>query len=646
MSKSTAIRTTVPYSKLRISALNSRKNRNTAAHKAKVAELAESIARVGLLQNLVVHVSGEFLDVDAGGTRYESLGLLIEDGRWPVDQEIPALIIGADEALAASYTENTKRFAMHPADEFEAFVALTTEGWTVDQIADSFGVTPLVVERRIKLQAAAPELIQKFREDELTTDQLIALCSTDNHQLQVEVWNRTQFQEFARRPGELRRAVMNNEIDAGSDHRIALVGGIEAYEKAGGTVRRDMFSDDGNGVILEDGALLQTLLFHKLEEIAEEQREAGWKWVEVWPKWDYAEFYRYGAAPTTEVVLPFESQQALIALEAELQSVADALEGLEYEADGYDELDKRQDELQEQVEQLMAQRVTYAPEIVELTGVIVAFNHNEIVIKQGLVKTEDRAQVEALLAEDQYIRGGRESKPAGRKADAVSDALRRSLLGHKNLASQMVTSTNPHAAKVLLVCELVASKRLLSSQVPTDYSVTNGWGTRTYCKITDEAGIAKEAEFEQMGKALIAPLPEDLSELWDVLYALPSAELDKLLAFAIARSVSLASDTESALTQKFVSALGLDMAAHFTPTAENYLGRVSKELIIEALDEAEKIKDDADRTGLLMMKKGALAKEAEARLVGSGWVPKLIRTEKKLEPVDSKKRRVGQKPKA
>ena len=82
------------------------------------------------------------------------------------------------------------------------------------------------------------------------------------------------------------------------------------------------------------------------------------------------------------------------------------------------------------------------------------------------------------------------------------------------------------------------------------------------------------------------------------------------------------------------------------PKPRNYFGRVSKELIIEALDEAEKIKDDADRTGLLMLKKGALAKEAEARMVGSDWVPKLIRTEKKTEPVDSKKRKISQKAKA
>lgn len=650
MSKSIAVRIEVPFSQLRMSARNSRKNRGTEAHKAKVAELARSIAQVGLLQNLVVHADGDFFDVDAGGTRFEAIGKLIEDGRWPVEQPVPVMVIGIDEAVAASYTENSKRYAMHPADEYEAFVALTSEGWTVDQIADKFGVTPLVVERRIKLQAAAPELIQKFREDELTTDQLIALCSTDNHDRQIEVWNRTQNNEWARRPNELRAAVIDKEIDASKDPRVALIGGIEVYERAGGHVRRDLFSGDGSNVFLEDGALLTTLFFQKLEEIAEEHREEGWKWVQVWPTWDYTEFSRYGAAPKVARVLPEELAEQLKALAAELEVVEAELNELDGDENShrYSELETQQGVLQEQAELLEEQTVFYPQEVIELTGVIVAFSRDEIRIERGLVRTEDREQLEAVLGEGERISGGRESKPVGRKADAVSDTLRQSLLGHKNLAAQFVTASNPHVAKVLLVSQMVTSIRSShnsSSEAPTDYSLSNGWGTRTYCKITDEAGIEKQSAFDAMGKTLTAELPTEAGALWEALYALPASELETLLAYAVARSVSLAAEPGSGMTDNFVNALGLDMTQHFAATAGNYFGRVSKELIIEALDEADKIKNDADRTGLLMLKKGALAKEAEARLVGSDWVPKLIRTEKKTEPVDSKKRKISQKAK-
>lgn len=634
MSKFTAFRTEVPHATLRISEKNSRKNRGTAAHKAKVVELAESIAKFGLLQNLVGHVDGDYNDVDAGGTRYEAIGLLIEDGRWPADKLVPMMIIGADEAVAASYTENAKRFAMHPADEFDAFVTLIGEGWTIDKIADNFGVTPLVVERRIKLQAAAPELIQLFRADEMTTDQLIALCSTDNHQRQVEVWTRTENTHWARSPKELRAAVINTEIEAGKDYRVALIGGVEAYEKAGGTVRRDLFSGDGDNVILEDGQLLTTLMFQKLEQVAEQYREEGWKWVEVWPNFDYTEYSRHGQAPVVARVLPAEVAEQLKAQAAELEVVEAELQALDGEEDpqGYRELERRAIALQQQVDKLEAQTVGYQPEVIELTGVIVALWCDEIRIERGLVRTEDRAQVEAVLADGERIRGGRESAPAGRKPDAVSDALRQSLLGYKNLAAQRVTATNPHAAKALLVSQMVGSMRANPTDAPTDYSLNNGWGTRTYCKISDEAGVAEQKAFEAAGEALIAHLPTDAGALWDALYALPTSELDMLLALAVARSVSLAAEPGRGMSEQFVGALGLDMASHFAATADNYLGRVSKDLILEALDEVGKVQDDEDRAALLAMKKGALAKEAETRLEGTGWVPKLIRKEKADKP--------------
>ncbi len=80
------------------------------------------------------------------------------------------------------------------------------------------------------------------------------------------------------------------------------------------------------------------------------------------------------------------------------------------------------------------------------------------------------------------------------------------------------------------------------------------------------------------------------------------------------------------------------MADHFTPTAENYFGRVSKDLILEALTEAGKVGGENDRGALLAMKKGVLAKEAETRLQGSGWVPTVIRTEHaKPQQVEGKK---------
>ena len=46
--------------------------------------------------------------------------------------------------------ENVQREVMHPADRFEAFAALVAEGRPDKDIAADFGVTPLLVQRRLK----------------------------------------------------------------------------------------------------------------------------------------------------------------------------------------------------------------------------------------------------------------------------------------------------------------------------------------------------------------------------------------------------------------------------------------------------------------------------------------------------------------
>jgi hypothetical protein len=52
---------------------------------------------------------------------------------------------------------------------------------------------------------------------------------------------------------------------------------LKAYEKAGGTTRRDLFSDDDSGVYIADPALLDKLVTERLEKNAKAVRAEGWK---------------------------------------------------------------------------------------------------------------------------------------------------------------------------------------------------------------------------------------------------------------------------------------------------------------------------------------------------------------------------------
>ena len=78
-----------------------------------------------------------------------------------------------------------------------------------------------------------------------------------------------------------------------------------------------------------------------------------------------------------------------------------------------------------------------------------------------------------------------------------------------------------------------------------------------------------------------------------------------------------------AAADSLAAVVGLDMAeAGWTPTVDNYLGRVTKPRIIEAVREAK-----GDSTAVLIehLKKGDMAREAERLLEGTGWLPEPLR---------------------
>ncbi|WP_162947825.1 ParB/Srx family N-terminal domain-containing protein, partial [Pseudomonas aeruginosa] len=118
-----------------------------------IPELAASIERLGLLQNLIVIPApdGKHYEVVAGDRRLTALKLLAKKQRIAADFEVPCLLVADASARTVSLAENLLREAMHPADQFEAFAALVKEGRPVEDIAADFGVSPLVVQRRLKL---------------------------------------------------------------------------------------------------------------------------------------------------------------------------------------------------------------------------------------------------------------------------------------------------------------------------------------------------------------------------------------------------------------------------------------------------------------------------------------------------------------
>ena len=212
----------IPLSQLRPSSRNVRKSGG-----ASITELASSIARVGLLQNLTVTASsdGEHYEVVAGKRRLAALKLLAKRHKIDKTHDVPCLLVPDASARTVSLTENVHREAMHPAEQFEAFAALVAEGRLIEDIAADFGVTPLVVQRRLKLANVSPRLMTDYRAGAVTLEQLMALAITDDHTAQEAAFYDSP--QWQRSPRALREHLTEREIDATRDALARFVG-IEA----------------------------------------------------------------------------------------------------------------------------------------------------------------------------------------------------------------------------------------------------------------------------------------------------------------------------------------------------------------------------------------------------------------------------------
>ena len=128
--------------------------------------------------------------------RLAALKALAADGVLDADHPVPCLVIdGNASSSELSLAENVVRIAMHPADQVIAFTKLTESGVTAAAIAVRFGISERLVEQRLRLGNAAPELLDAYRTGEIDLETLKAFAVTTDHARQMAVlgsWLRTR----------------------------------------------------------------------------------------------------------------------------------------------------------------------------------------------------------------------------------------------------------------------------------------------------------------------------------------------------------------------------------------------------------------------------------------------------------------------
>jgi ParB family chromosome partitioning protein len=234
--------------------------------------------------------------VVAGGRRLAALQLLAQRNELPESlaaDGIPCRLITDDDvALEASTAENTLREAMHPADQFDAFHAMIQTGKPIADVAAHFGVEPIVVKQRLKLANVNPQLVQIYREDGMSLEQLQALALTDNHEAQRQAWFTAQH-DYERSPRDLRERITQREIESASTRSpLRRPRGVRSRRRP---VRRDLFTPAARLAAGQGAA--RRLALDKLEVLAQAERDAGWSWAEARITMDYGQLAEYPRTP-------------------------------------------------------------------------------------------------------------------------------------------------------------------------------------------------------------------------------------------------------------------------------------------------------------------------------------------------------------
>ncbi|PII39431.1 plasmid stablization protein ParB, partial [Sinorhizobium meliloti CCBAU 01290] len=605
----------IPLDKLKKSPRNARKT----PHSTETIETyAASIAAKGILQNLVVEPEidpdGEptgFYFVTIGEGRRQAQ--LLRAKRKEIDKSEPirCVIDTANDAFEISLDENVSRTDLLPADQFEAFRELAeNRGWGAEEIAARFGVTAHVVKQRLRLGAVSPKLMQVYRDGGLNLDQLMAFAVTDDHARQEQVYEGLGYNREAY---IIRRELTRFHVPA--NDRKAIFVGAEAYIDVGGTILRDLFTEDRGGYF-EDAALLDRLVPKSCKASPPSYRQGGWKWAEVFI--DYPHAHGLRRVYPQPVDLSAEDLAARKAAQEEFDRLT-----AEWENTAEDlppDVDQLFAELEAEIERLDGLRHAYDPEEVACGGAFVSLNYEGVArIERGFVRAEDekpepdadnmengeaiidgvRVNADGEVIEDTEGQGYGESCDSGGQAqeddegDAgqpVSDILTRDLTAHRTLGLRLALGEQPEIALIAVTHALAAQTFYRGGEAHVLEIRPASAALSGHADGIEDTAAAKVLADRHAGWA--TDMPRDVADLWGFIAGLDQVSVMDLFAHCASLTVNAVKQPweqrprAQRSADRLATALTLDMSQHWRPTVRNYLGRVTKAHILAAVREA------------------------------------------------------------
>ncbi len=603
----------IPLSRLSLAPENVRK---TPPDPQADAQLKALIAALGVLGNLIVRTDepgedgAERYAVVAGGRRLKALQELAAEGAIGPDHPVPCKMKrDGVEPREISLAENVGRCAMHPADQVVAFSELVGAGQSVSSIAARFGLSERLVEQRLRLGNAAPELLDAYRADEIDLEVLKAFAVTTDRERQMAVWEQVSGQGYRPTAWQVKRLLTEERVPGVS--AIARFVGVEAYEAAGGQVLRDLFArDDESGVWFEDPVLLEKLAMAKLQAAAAELA-TRWKWATAMIEVEWSDTARYGRIEPQPPERTPEEQAEIGKLEARQAELAE-LDDDEWTQETVAEAESIETRLDE-IEGAIEARAVFRREDLAMAGCIVTVSGNgTLQVMQGLVKPEDIPKPAETGDAATHAGNGHDPDAAAHGAQAAGTTVAAPMAPPKDPEAEArkeagvgigladdLRSVRTALIKAYLAGDFEAAFDLLLFQMARSV-FTAGYTPHALDIAVRETADRptvrmNDADFASWspGEAMLADRShlsfdwmeiEDDGESFAALRALPQADKEALFAACVARTVKpqLAFEPQARPElEATVARLDIDFARHVRPTAAMLWSRINKSRILD-----------------------------------------------------------------
>ena len=210
----------------------------------------------------------------------------------------------------------------------------------------------------------------------------------------------------------------------------------------------------------------------------------------------------------------------------------------------------------------------------------------------------------------------------------IPDRLLTELTAYRTLALRDAVAQNPDVAFVAALhglCLKLFYGHPFESCVEIDVKSVV-FGSQAPC--LGDTAIAKA--IDDRHRQWSEQLPREPGDLWDVLLAFDVDSRHALFAHCVGLSINAVHEPWNrrarALSHadRVAETVDLDIAAAgWSPTVDNYLGRVTKARILQAVREA---RGEQAAQLIANLKKGDMAQRAEELLLGSSWLPEPLRT--------------------